>query len=157
MNGQNRYFNHSGNEVVNATFSFNGQDYYADGNGFVSNRADNTVKKIVNVLYSEIGKPYVWGATGPYAFDCSGLVQYAYAQAGVSLPRVTYQQENAGFAVSLSNLKSGDLLFWGARGNSYHVAVYIGNWQMIEAPYPGASVHVASLNGWTPNFAVRVL
>ncbi len=155
INNKKYYFDSNGNRVVGSV-NINGLTYGTDSNGAI-NDSPEAISTLIKTLYSEIGKPYVWGASGPSAFDCSGLVQYAYAAAGISLPRVTTQQERVGYHVGLNNLRTGDLLFWGSVGDSYHVAVYIGNWQMIEAPYPGATVHVTSLNGWTPDFATRVL
>ncbi|BBA96820.1 putative NPL/P60 family secreted protein [Actinacidiphila reveromycinica] len=85
-----------------------------------------------------LGAPYVWGATGPRAFDCSGLMQYAYAQAGVALPRTSQAQMNAGRHVPLSQARPGDLVIY--RSDASHVAMYVGGGQVIHAPYPGARV-----------------
>ncbi|MEC3993577.1 NlpC/P60 family protein [Actinacidiphila sp. DG2A-62] len=87
-----------------------------------------------------IGAPYVWGATGPNAFDCSGLMQYAYRRAGVSLPRTSQEQMNAGVRVPLSQARPGDLVIY--RADASHVAMYIGGGRVIHAPYPGARVRV---------------
>ncbi|NXY94611.1 C40 family peptidase [Streptomyces sp. BR123] len=88
-----------------------------------------------------IGKPYVWGATGPGGYDCSGLTQAAYRSAGLSLPRTTYTQINAGRRVSRDDLAPGDLVFF--YPGVTHVGLYIGNGQMIHAPRPGSTVRVA--------------
>ncbi|MEU6850747.1 NlpC/P60 family protein [Actinacidiphila alni] len=85
-----------------------------------------------------IGAPYVWGATGPNSFDCSGLMQYAYARAGVSLPRTSQEQMNAGQRVPLDQARPGDLVIY--RSDASHVAMYVGGGQVIHAPYPGARV-----------------
>lgn len=85
-----------------------------------------------------IGAPYVWGATGPRAFDCSGLMQYAYRQAGVALPRTSQEQMNAGPHVPLDQARPGDLVIY--RGDASHVAMYIGHGEVVHAPYPGARV-----------------
>ena len=85
-----------------------------------------------------LGAPYVWGATGPNAFDCSGLMQYAYRQAGVSLPRTSQEQMNAGVRVPLGQARPGDLVVY--RGDASHVAMYVGGGMVIHAPYPGARV-----------------
>ncbi|MEV5463056.1 NlpC/P60 family protein, partial [Streptomyces cellulosae] len=85
----------------------------------------------VSYAYQKLGSPYVWGATGPNAFDCSGLVQAAYRSAGVSLPRTTYSQISAGRRVSRSELLPGDLVFFYA-GIS-HVGIYVGDGRMIHA------------------------
>ncbi|GAB2740310.1 NlpC/P60 family protein [Streptomyces bullii] len=88
--------------------------------------------------HSALGRPYVWGANGPGGFDCSGLTQWAYAQAGVSLPRTSQAQRYAGRQVPLSEARPGDLVFYGADAD--HVGMYAGNGQVIHAPYPGAPV-----------------
>ncbi|WP_405822499.1 NlpC/P60 family protein [Streptomyces sp. NBC_00838] len=91
-----------------------------------------------------IGKPYVWGATGPDGFDCSGLTQAAWRAAGVSLPRTTYTQINAGQRVSRSQLAPGDLVFF--YSGISHVGLYVGDGQMIHAPRPGAGVRLAPID-----------
>ncbi|MFD7325568.1 NlpC/P60 family protein [Streptomyces sp. NPDC059875] len=87
---------------------------------------------------SAIGKPYVWGATGPRAFDCSGLMVWSYRQAGISLPRTSSAQRYAGRQVPLSQAQPGDLVTY--RSDASHVGIYAGNGQVIHAPYPGARV-----------------
>ncbi|MFJ9677331.1 NlpC/P60 family protein [Streptomyces sp. NPDC101194] len=85
-----------------------------------------------------LGHPYVWGANGPAGFDCSGLMQWAYAQAGVSLPRTSQAQRYAGRMVPLSEARPGDLVAY--RADAGHIGMYVGNGQVIHAPYPGAPV-----------------
>ncbi|MGW1469588.1 NlpC/P60 family protein [Streptomyces sp. NPDC002308] len=85
-----------------------------------------------------LGRPYVWGANGPSGFDCSGLMQWAYARAGVSLPRTSQAQRYAGRMVPLSQALPGDLVAY--RADASHIAMYAGNGQVIHAPYPGAAV-----------------
>lgn len=97
--------------------------------------------RAVAFAHGAIGKPYVWGATGPGSFDCSGLTQAAWRAAGVSLPRTTYTQINAGRRVSRDQLAPGDLVFF--YSGITHVGLYIGNGQMIHAPRPGSTVRVA--------------
>ncbi|WP_327172221.1 NlpC/P60 family protein [Streptomyces sp. NBC_01336] len=108
----------------------------------------------VAFAYTALGKPYVWGATGPSSFDCSGLTQAAYRSAGVSLPRTTYTQINAGRRVSQSELAPGDLVFF--YSGVTHVGLYIGNGQMIHAPRPGAPVRVAPIDQMPFAGATRV-
>jgi peptidoglycan DL-endopeptidase CwlO len=92
---------------------------------------------------AQIGKPYVWGATGPGSYDCSGLTQAAWKAAGVDLPRTTYDQVNAGTTVSLSAARPGDLIFF--YDNIGHVGLYIGNGMMIHAPKPGTYLREESI------------
>ncbi|WP_274561442.1 C40 family peptidase [Streptomyces spiramyceticus] len=98
----------------------------------------------ISFAYGAIGKPYVWGATGPSAFDCSGLTQAAWHAAGVALPRTTYTQINAGQRIPRSQLAPGDLVFF--YSGITHVGLYIGDGQMIHAPRPGAPVRVAPID-----------
>ncbi|MFE9095225.1 NlpC/P60 family protein [Streptomyces sp. NPDC007264] len=87
---------------------------------------------------SALGRPYVWGANGPGGFDCSGLMQWAYARAGVGLPRTSQQQRYAGHQVPLSGARPGDLVVY--RSDASHVAMYVGGGRVIHAPHPGAAV-----------------
>ncbi|MET9501234.1 NlpC/P60 family protein [Streptomyces sp. NPDC006622] len=100
-------------------------------------------EKALAFARAQIGKPYVWGATGPDSYDCSGLTQAAWKAAGVTLPRVTYDQVNAGTTVSLSAAHPGDLVFF--YGDVTHVGLYIGNGMMIHAPKPGSYVREESI------------
>ncbi|MFE7117962.1 NlpC/P60 family protein [Streptomyces sp. NPDC057654] len=100
--------------------------------------------RAVSFAYAALGKPYVWGATGPSAYDCSGLTQAAWRAAGVSLPRTTYTQINAGSRVGRSELTLGDLLFF--YSGVSHVGIYVGDGKMIHAPRPGAPVRVAPID-----------
>ncbi|MFD3997269.1 NlpC/P60 family protein [Streptomyces sp. NPDC058583] len=93
---------------------------------------------------SAVGKPYVWGATGPSAFDCSGLMVWSYRKAGISLPRTSSAQRYAGRQVPLSQAQPGDLVTY--RGDASHVGIYAGNGQVIHAPYPGARVRYDPVN-----------
>jgi cell wall-associated NlpC family hydrolase len=99
--------------------------------------------KAVAFAYAQLGKPYVWGATGPDSYDCSGLVQAAWAAAGVAIPRDTYSQVAALPAVPLSDLQLGDLVFFDGDG---HVAMYVGGGMLIDAPQPGLNVELISLS-----------
>lgn len=100
--------------------------------------------RAVAFAHTAIGKPYVWGATGPGSFDCSGLTQAAWRAAGVTLPRTTYTQINAGRRVSRGELAPGDLVFF--YSGVTHVGLYIGGGQMIHAPRPGSTVRVAPID-----------
>jgi len=100
-------------------------------------------EKALAFARAQIGKPYVWGATGPGSYDCSGLTQAAWKAAGVDIPRVTYDQVNAGTTVSLSAAQPGDLVFF--YDDISHVGMYIGNGMMIHAPKPGAYVREESI------------
>ena len=91
----------------------------------------------------KIGDPYVWGATGPYSFDCSGLVMWAYAQEGISLPHYTGSLWNSGMHVSRNELQPGDLVFFFA--DISHVGIYLGNGLMVDAPQTGQDVQVQSV------------
>ncbi|MFJ8212739.1 NlpC/P60 family protein [Streptomyces sp. NPDC096033] len=100
--------------------------------------------RAVAFAYGAIGKPYVWGATGPGSFDCSGLTQAAWRAAGVSLPRTTYTQINAGRRVSRDQLAPGDLVFY--YSGITHVGLYVGGGQIIHAPRPGSTVRLAPVD-----------
>ncbi|HST26159.1 MAG TPA: NlpC/P60 family protein [Gaiellaceae bacterium] len=100
---------------------------------------------VVGVAMGQLGKPYVYGTAGPDTFDCSGLVVYAYAAMGVSLPHSSYALWNEGVYVSRDQLQPGDLVFFDGLG---HVGIYIGGGQFIHAPHTGTVVQIASLDGW---------
>ncbi|MFI6930047.1 NlpC/P60 family protein [Streptomyces sp. NPDC050287] len=115
---------------------------------------DSRAAAAVAYAYAKLGSPYVWGATGPDAFDCSGLIQAAYRSAGISLPRTTYAQIGAGRRVSRSELLPGDLVFF--YSGISHVGLYIGNGQMIHAPNPSAPVRLAPVGEMPFAGATRV-
>jgi cell wall-associated NlpC family hydrolase len=100
-------------------------------------------EKALAFARAQIGKPYVWGAVGPGSYDCSGLTQAAWKAAGVTLPRTTYDQVNAGTTVPLANAQPGDLVFF--YDDVTHVGIYIGNGMMIHAPKPGTYVREESI------------
>lgn len=104
----------------------------------------STTKVALEWAFAELGKPYVWAATGPNSFDCSGLTQYVWRQAGVSIPRVAADQYAWTIPVPLSQLLPGDLVFYGAT-DIHHVGIYIGNGLMINAPHTGTVVQVSSI------------
>ncbi|POX46878.1 C40 family peptidase [Streptomyces sp. Ru72] len=106
---------------------------------------------------TQVGKPYVYGATGPNAYDCSGLTSWAYAQAGVSIPRTSQEQANIGTRIySVNDLKVGDLVFF--FNDLHHVALYAGNGQVLHAPRTGTVVRYESMStiGGPFMFGVRV-
>ncbi|MGW1766868.1 C40 family peptidase [Streptomyces sp. NPDC002073] len=127
------------------------------GSASSSRAASSSAARIVNFALAQVGKAYVPGATGPYAYDCSGLVQTAFRQVNVSLPRVSQDQSMAGTSVSLSNLQPGDILFWGGKGSAYHVAIYVGGGEFVGAQNSGTGVVKRSMNWDRPSGAVRVL
>ena len=100
----------------------------------------------IRFALAEVGKPYVWGATGPNTYDCSGLMLRAFQAAGIDLPRVSWQQFQAGGHVPVKQAQPGDLLFYATDPNDpatiHHVMLYMGDGQMVEAPYSGESVRV---------------
>jgi hypothetical protein len=102
---------------------------------------------VITAALSRVGAPYVWGATGPNGFDCSGLMGWAFNAAGISLPRTAAQQALAGPQIPLNQVKPGDLLFWAYDTNDPtfidHVAMYLGDGKMVVAPQTGELVQVA--------------
>ena len=103
-----------------------------------------------------IGVPYVYGGTSPSGFDCSGLIYYAAKEAGIGLPRTSQAQSTLGSYVSVSDLKAGDLVFWGGVGSAYHVGIYIGGGQYLHAPAPGQNVTIQSMAYFAPSFGRRL-
>jgi peptidoglycan DL-endopeptidase RipA len=145
----------------------------------VSVPAAGRVKVVIDRALSQLGVPYAWGggnANGPtrgirdggvadafgdynkVGFDCSGLMIYAFAGVGIRLPHYSGYQANAGRRVPLSAMAPGDMLFWSTGGRIHHVALYIGNGQMVEAPYSGSRVRITSVRyGGIVSHATRVL
>ena len=115
-------------------------DSFPTYDGPASGRAADAVK----TAYAQLGDPYVWGADGPGSFDCSGLTMYSWAAAGVSLPHSSSAQYGAVQHVAISDLQPGDLVFYYSPIS--HVGIYIGGGRIIDAPYPGLSVHISGLN-----------
>ena len=101
----------------------------------------------VDAARTKLGSPYVWGASGPRAFDCSGLVQWAYRQQGVNLPRTTYALMHAGQAVSPNDIRPGDLILsnWSGPGTPEHVQLAVSPTMVIEAPTPGGHVQMSHI------------
>lgn len=105
---------------------------------------------ILQKALAQVGTPYQWGGQAPGGFDCSGLVQWAYAQAGIQLPRISFQQAQSGPKVAINQLQPGDLVGFdeynrNGQGLADHIAIYLGNNQILEAPHTGADVRVRTL------------
>ncbi|WP_261574371.1 C40 family peptidase [Frankia gtarii] len=109
-------------------------------------------EKAVYLASLHAGKPYVWGATGPSSFDCSGLVQYVYRQLGKSLPRTTDQQYAATTRIAQGSEQPGDLIFFGQPGGIYHEGIYAGDGKMWAAPKTGDVVKLSKI--WTSSYSV---
>ena len=137
-------------KTSNGTIGWVSGSYLA--NGVVeqpSTPSTNKVQAVIDLAHKQLGKPYVWGAEGPNSFDCSGLIYYVYKNAAsITLPRTSSAQYSAGVAVSRSNLKAGDLIFSSTdgTGNITHVAIYVGDGQMIHAPRNGKNVEKVSIS-----------
>src|SRR6266545_6496925 len=116
---------------------------------FADAPASPTAAAAVRAALDQVGKPYRWGATGPEEFDCSGLVRWAYAQAGLALPRTSRAQWWAGQPVGVGGLRPGDLVFWASDPTDpatiHHVGMYVGQALMVHAPHTGALVRVDPL------------
>ncbi|WP_322760359.1 C40 family peptidase [Frankia sp. Cr2] len=109
-------------------------------------------QRAVYLAAQQAGKPYVYGAEGPYSFDCSGLVQYIFKQLGRSLPRTAEEQYEATTHVSQYNKQIGDLIFYGTPGNIYHVGIYAGGGKMWAAPKSGEVVSLRDI--YTTSYSV---
>jgi peptidoglycan DL-endopeptidase CwlO len=133
---------------------------------------EGVARSAIQFALGELGKPYVWGATGPNTYDCSGLILRAFQAAGIDLPRVSREQFGSGGHVPVRQAQPGDLLFYATDRNDpatiHHVMLYMGDDQMVEAPYSGEAVRVqkvpwnyselvplATRPGTTPNVASR--
>src|SRR5699024_8016947 len=107
----------------------------------------------LGVATTHAGKPYVWGAEGPNAYDCSGLVQWAYAQLGIPIGRTTYDQIYEGVNVPLNNIQPGDLIIF--RENNSHIGIYAGFGQVWNAYAPGVPIGLTALEDEPPIHIVR--
>lgn len=110
-------------------------------------------EKALEAAKTKVGAQYVWGATGPSSFDCSGLVQWAYKQAGVNIPRTSFEQANAGTPVAVADLQPGDIVITNG-GN--HAAVYAGDGQILEASTSGVPVKYSALKNFSVYTARRI-
>ena len=99
--------------------------------------------KVVAFAQAQLGEPYVWGASGPNQWDCSGLTMRAYKEVGINLPHHAASQQQKGRSVTKANAQPGDLVFWGSV--SGHVAMWLGNNKVIHAPHTGDVVKIATL------------
>ncbi|OHV65593.1 hypothetical protein BCD48_36480 [Pseudofrankia sp. BMG5.36] len=109
-------------------------------------------EKAVYLASLQAGKPYVYGAEGPYNFDCSGLIQYVYKQLGITLPRTTDQQFAATTRISRGSEQPGDLIFFGEPGSIYHEGIYAGDGKIWVAPKSGDVVKLETI--WTSSYYV---
>jgi cell wall-associated NlpC family hydrolase len=125
--------------------------------GVSTSTASGSAAAVVSFVRAQVGDAYVSGGTGPNSWDCSGLVQAAFRQVNIDLPRVSQAQSTAGTQVSLSNLQPGDILYWGGAGSAYHVGVYVGDGMFVGAQNPSTGVALKSLSYDPPSGAVRVL
>ena len=133
---------------------------------------EGAARTAIQFALGELGKPYVWGATGPNTYDCSGLILRAFQAAGIDLPRVSREQFDSGGHVPARQAQAGDLLFYATDPSDpatiHHVALYMGDDRMVEAPYSGEAVRVrpvpwnygelvplATRPGTTPNVVAR--
>lgn len=136
------------------------------GAGYTPPTGTDIGSRIVAAAMKELGIPYSWGgggAKGPsrgikqgantVGFDCSGLVQYAYAQVGLKMPRVSYGQLQTGSRSAIKNLRPGDLVGF---GNGHHIAIYLGNGKIIEAPHTGAKVRIRNIGKGENVWGVKV-
>lgn len=144
------------NQIVNETVK---KTTANKKNNTSSIQASSKAASVVALAKEQVGKPYVWGATGPDSFDCSGLVQYVYQHAaGINLPRTTYDQVKVGQTVPLDKLQAGDLVFWGSETAPYHVAIYIGNNQYVNSATPDQGTILQNMSSYYyPTIAKRVL
>ena len=111
------------------------------------------VRRVLSAAYSVIGTPYVFGGTSPYGFDCSGFTQYAFAQAGISIPRTADSQLYYGRQVSMDNLRVGDLIFFTTyEPGASHCGIYVGNGNFIHA---GTSTGVTVASAFTGYWGAR--
>lgn len=119
--------------------------------------ANGAANGIVSLAYSLVGSRYVSGGTTPAGFDCSGFVQYVYAQNGIHVSRSSYTQANDGLAVPYSEAQPGDILSWGTPGNITHSALYVGNGLMIHATNPSQGVLLSNVAAWTRGSGTSVI
>lgn len=142
-------------QIVNATH----KQTITTPKKLTSTQASSKAAAVVALAKQMVGKGYVWGATGPDTFDCSGLVQYVYQHAaGTNLPRTTYDQVKVGQEVPMDQLQAGDLLFWGSATTPYYVGIYVGNNQYVNAATPEQGTIIQTMTSYYyPTIAKRIL
>ncbi len=170
-------YSSNGNETMNNYFSIESNvdknvvgDYYVkvlavDKNGNTSSKSFTVIveenflsERVVKLAYSLLGKPYVLGANGPDAFDCSGLVQYVYAQVGISVSRGSNTQFYDGVAIDYSEILPGDVISWGYTSDfSSHSAIYVGNGKMIHAANPSQGVILSDVLSWDNGSSINII
>lgn len=116
------------------------EEYSDDESYSVSSGVNNTAYNIISLAYNQIGAPYVWGATGPDTFDCSGFMSYIYSEYGIYLPRVAAAQYYAGINISMDELQAADLVFFDTYTILGHVGMYIGGGKFIHAADNGVTI-----------------
>ncbi|WP_436654149.1 NlpC/P60 family protein [Lactiplantibacillus plantarum] len=161
-NNKLEYYGSDHVQYRNRTVYIDNISYYFGGNG--DGQASNISRQaaVIKLAKTKLGAPYTQsqaGRLGPNSFDCSGFVYYLYkTAAGITLNgTVTTTEEKSGKEVSLNELQPGDLLFYGSRGNTYHVGLYEGNGMMIHAATPEEGVKETAIKYYQPSFARRVL
>ncbi len=156
-NTQTRKIKNNKHSVVKEEKVTNKENNNKEESSYISSNSS-----VIDLAYSKLGCPYVWGAEGPNSFDCSGLTSYVFRKAGVSLPRTSSSQYGVGRSVSRSNLQAGDLVFFATGGGGIsHVGIYVGGGNMVHAPQTGDVVKVSNINSsyWQKTYvgAKRVL
>jgi cell wall-associated NlpC family hydrolase len=137
--------------------SSNDDSSSSDNTNTTSSSSVNTSSVVAAAIsLTKMNIPYVYGGSSLSGMDCSGLTMYVYSMFGVSLPHNTVAQEGYVNYESVSQAQPGDLLFWGSKGASYHVAIYIGGGQFVHAPTEGENVKISSISGFPPSFAGRI-
>ena len=116
--------------------------------------SDSVASRAADNALAMVGKPYRYSGNTPAGFDCSGLVQYSYAKAGVSLPRETQAQRQVGEPVRTNGLRRGDLLFFTQEGKMSHVAIFLGGGRFVHAPSTGGKVRTDAMEAayWRKHF-----
>jgi len=141
----------SASGIEQAVFAYNHADWYVSevmswAEKYAAQGGGNAVATAIAFAKAQLGKPYQWGAAGPNSYDCSGLVYAAYAAAGIHIARTTYQWQQDGPVIPISQIQPGDLLFSagsdGTPSNPGHVVMYLGGGQVVQAPQTGQDVQI---------------